>query len=108
MPRKYKEVAFLTDGHTKGITAVDFNPAATMLATGGLDGKICLWSVPGGKLLHTSNGTSPVTSLRWVGRDNNILLFGSKDGNLSTLSVSTVRQLLVSFGSASAYLLTIQ
>ncbi|KAI1782410.1 WD40-repeat-containing domain protein, partial [Ganoderma leucocontextum] len=88
MQHKYKEIAFMTGGHTKGITAVKFNPEGTMLATAGLDAKICLWEVPLGKLLHETNGNSPITSLQWLARDVESIIFGSKDGNLSTLSLT--------------------
>ena len=91
MQRRYQEVAFLSGGHTKGITAVKFNQEGTLLATAGLDAKICLWEVPLGKLLHEANGNSPVTSLQWFKRDVESVLFGTRDGNLLTLSLTEVR-----------------
>ena len=64
-----------------------------MLATGGLDGNVCLWMVPVGTLVHAMDGNSPITSLQWMKRDDEAILFGTKDGNLSTLSLTTVRSL---------------
>ena len=57
-----------------------------MVATAGLDGKVCLWVVQTGKLVHATIGKSPVTSLRWIEES---IIFGSKDGNISVLTISS-------------------
>lgn len=90
--KKYKQISLLSNGHSKGITAMKFNPLGTMLATGGLDGNICIWEVPTGRLIHNTVGQSPVASLQWVSRGGGeeIILLGSKDGNISVLTTSSV------------------
>lgn len=40
-------------GHTWSVNSVTFSPDGTLLATGGRDGLVCLWSLPSGQLSKT-------------------------------------------------------
>lgn len=42
--------------HTNGATCVTFSPDGTLLASGGRDGTVKIWSIPGMTLLKTLNG----------------------------------------------------
>ena len=65
--------------HTDTVSSVAFNHDGTLLATGGLEGRACIWSVSTGELLRTLEG--PGGGLEWVRwhPKGNVLLAGSED-----------------------------
>ncbi len=87
--RRYGQMSHLHD-HGDGITCALFSPAGRYLASGGLDGKVCIWDVDDGQLLHRHTGNSAVTAIAWIPSTENELLFGTKGGNISRLVISTV------------------
>ncbi|KAI0089957.1 WD40-repeat-containing domain protein [Irpex rosettiformis] len=66
MPLRYVEQIRLHGGHTQGITCLAFNDQGSLLASGSLDGTVCVWE-PGeaGKPLYTWAGTSSILCLEW-------------------------------------------
>ncbi|KAI0720091.1 WD40-repeat-containing domain protein [Cerioporus squamosus] len=74
-------------GHTGGVAALSFSPNGTVIASAGLDAKVCIWKVSDGTLLHVFVGASPVLSLVWV--KNGVLLCGAEDGSISVITTST-------------------
>ncbi|KAI1788724.1 WD40-repeat-containing domain protein [Ganoderma leucocontextum] len=91
MPRRYTETAHLSEGHdTKGITCVGFNTDGTLLATGGMDGNLCIWDAETGKLLHKYVTVSavPITSLGWIEAKRPTVMIGNKNGNLIVVVIN--------------------
>ncbi len=89
MARRYKPKVTLTNGHVKGITAVAFSIHGRHIATAALDGDVCIWRTNDGQLLHRFSGQSPVLCLIWASSGEETLLFGTKDGNVTMLTIST-------------------
>ncbi|KAI0743706.1 WD40-repeat-containing domain protein, partial [Daedaleopsis nitida] len=50
---------------------------------------VCIWHVNDGKLRHRVIGQSPVILLLWVASGEEVVLFGTKDGNITMLTIST-------------------
>ncbi|KAI1789836.1 WD40-repeat-containing domain protein [Ganoderma leucocontextum] len=86
--KRYKEFRRLSNGHSRGITAVSFSPAGTFVATGGLDGRVCIWRLVDGKLLHTYSGQNAILSLKWLPLREDAVLCGSQDGNIIVLTIT--------------------
>lgn len=51
--------------HVDRVNDLAFMPRQPVLATGGEDGLIIVWSVPTGKITHLSILDEPVSALRW-------------------------------------------
>lgn len=79
----YAQTAHLTEGHSQGITTVKFNPTGSFLATGSLDGSVCVWDTETWKLLDVYYAESRVTSLAWY--NDTALVCGLEDGIISSL-----------------------
>ena len=90
MARRYTETVFLNNGHTQGITCVEFSSDGTLIATGGLDGNLCVWATDNGKLLHTYACSSAITSIAWIAGERPTIVAGSKTGNIAILVVNVV------------------
>ncbi len=80
---KYTLSTTLKDGHSKGITSLVFNPEGSLLATGGLDGAVCVWDTKSWKLLDVYYAKTSVTSLAWF--TNEALVCGLEDGIMASL-----------------------
>ncbi|KAI0366439.1 WD40 repeat-like protein [Pilatotrama ljubarskyi] len=90
MPLEYQQYLRLVhpEAHSDAVTTVAFSRHGQLLATGGLDGRACLWDVVSGKLLYVFLGKSPVLSFAWLGSDEG-LVCGMEDGTIATLAIST-------------------
>lgn len=67
--------------HHFGATRIAFSPTGNLLASGGFQGEIKIWSVPAGKLLKTlKHHTRPVRGLVWTSDTN--LISAAEDGKL--------------------------
>jgi WD40 repeat protein len=66
-------------GHGDTVSSLNFNHDGSLLASGGLDGKACVWNVADGKCLQTLEG--PGGGLEWTKwhPKGNVLLAGSED-----------------------------
>ncbi|KAI1788020.1 WD40-repeat-containing domain protein [Ganoderma leucocontextum] len=88
MPRRYKESVRLVNGHTDGITTASFSPKGNLLATGGMDGRVCFWRVQDGELLYSHEGDCPVLSMVWLPMAEYALMCGTKHGNIITVTIT--------------------
>lgn len=93
MPLLYQQSARLVhpEGHADGIATVAFSPNGLLLASGGMDGRVCIWSTRTYKLLYVFHGKSPVLSLLWLEASNEDLVCGMEDGTIASLRISVVR-----------------
>ena len=88
MPRRYKESARLVNGHTDGITTASFSTKGDLLATGGMDGRVCFWCVQDGELLYSHEGDCPVLSMVWLQMAEYAVICGTKHGNIITVTIT--------------------
>ncbi len=80
--------------HNFGATRIAFSPSGKLLASGGFQGEIKLWSVPGGKLIKTlKRHLKPIRGLVWV--NNKILISAAEDGKLIRWNTHSSRVLYV-------------
>lgn len=76
--------------HNFGATRIAFAPSGKLLASGGFQGEIKLWSVPGGKLIKTlKRHIKPVRGLVWV--NNKTLISAAEDGKLIRWNIASGR-----------------
>ncbi|KAI0744432.1 WD40-repeat-containing domain protein [Earliella scabrosa] len=101
MTRRYTQLCHL-NCHEDAITAVVFSPQGNFLATGSLDGKLCIWNVEEGRLLYRHIGEHEITSIVWLPDGEEELLFGTRCGHVARLTV-TQNDLSVSGFWAHAY-----
>ena len=90
MPLSYIKSHELTEGHQETISMVAFSPFGTYLATSGLDGRICLWKVLEGTLLHVVESTTLVLSICWTSEREDGLICGLDDGSIGIVTTSPV------------------
>ncbi|TFK83033.1 WD40 repeat-like protein [Polyporus arcularius HHB13444] len=91
MPLQYQPLARLLhpEGHSDGVSTVCFSPNGLLLASGGMDGRVCVWSMCSNKLLYVFSGRSPVLSLAWLAASNDKLVCGMEDGTIASLTLAT-------------------
>ncbi|KAI0708447.1 WD40-repeat-containing domain protein [Earliella scabrosa] len=87
MARRYNQLFHLND-HEDAITAVAFSPHGTLLATGSLDGRLCIWNVQEGCLLYRHIGEHDISSIAWLPDVEDELLFGTKRGHVARLTIT--------------------
>ncbi|KAH9847484.1 WD40-repeat-containing domain protein [Lenzites betulinus] len=89
MPLQYQQHLRLLhrEGHRDAVTTVAFSPSGSFLASGGLDGRVCVWEIGSGKLLHVFAGKSPVLSVVWLDLDERMVC-GMQDGTIASLAIS--------------------
>ncbi|KAI8882141.1 WD40 repeat-like protein [Backusella circina FSU 941] len=63
---------------SKDVTALDWNPSGTLLATGSYDGQARIWTVEGKLLFTMSRHKGPIFSLKW-NKKGDLILSGSAD-----------------------------
>lgn len=90
MRLRYQEYSRCRGSHDGGITSAAFSADGTYLATGGMDGKVCLWDPESGKLLHHYKTDTPVLSLAWTDISKVALVCGLYNGSLALLEVTEV------------------
>ncbi|KIP01816.1 hypothetical protein PHLGIDRAFT_326339 [Phlebiopsis gigantea 11061_1 CR5-6] len=90
MPLTYTKSNDLTEGHKGAISMVSFSSFGTYLATSGLDGRVCLWKVSEGTLLHVVESTTPVLSICWIPQREDSLICGLGDGSIGLVTTSSI------------------
>ncbi|KAF8969047.1 WD40-repeat-containing domain protein [Flammula alnicola] len=89
------------DSHRGPIHTANFNSSGTLLATGGDDNSIRIWSCVEGKLKFHIVGHAPALVLRWTA-DPHVLIAGFEDNLLVTIVISYVRNDLTVYGVSQA------
>ena len=74
--------------HNDTVAAIAFSPDATLIASGGLDGRLGIWSSKTGKLIHLVNGSSGVISLTWSSQKQ--IRCGLRSGVVVTVEIRSV------------------
>ncbi|KAH9834088.1 WD40-repeat-containing domain protein [Rhodofomes roseus] len=90
MPLQYQQLAKLSHpkGHSDGIAMVAFSPSGLLLASGGLDGRLCVWDVDSGKLRYVFSGKSAVLSMSWDLLGDEHIVCGMEDGTIASMTMS--------------------
>ncbi|KAI0652982.1 WD40-repeat-containing domain protein [Cubamyces menziesii] len=97
MVLRYLETARLTRGHSSGVSALAFSACGTYLASGGLDGKACIWKTAESRLLHVFSNTVPILALTWEDSGENTVICGLQDGTIVALVITEVDLLVAGF-----------
>ena len=107
MPLQYQQTVRFQhrDGHSDAVATIAFSPNGLLLASGGLDGRVCIWDVRSSKLLYAFSGKSAVLSLLWLGMSNKNLVCGMANGTIVPLAISRVHATSVGSCRAIDYLL---
>ncbi|KAI0688939.1 WD40-repeat-containing domain protein [Earliella scabrosa] len=74
--------------HEDAVTTVVFSPGGNFLATGSLDGKLCIWHVEEGRLLYRHIGEHEITAIVWLPEGESELLFGTRRGHVVRLTIT--------------------
>ena len=92
MPLQYQQHVTLShsEGHSSGVTCLEFSPSGSLVASGSMDGRVCVWEVDRGKLLYAFSGRSAVLCLLWIPPTDNCMICGMEDGTLASLTISEV------------------
>ncbi len=93
MPLRYQESIRLNSSrsaHSKEISCLSFSPKGKYLASAGIDGRICIWLVSNGRLLHVITGKQAVLSLQWTLLKGDSLLCGLLDGTVAFITITFV------------------
>jgi len=78
---------FVFRGHERGLTAVTYDPAGTLIATGSEDGIVLLWSPDGAGTVTRLQHDSPVKTVAF-NADGSRLVAGYADGTASLWQVA--------------------
>ncbi|KAJ3338143.1 hypothetical protein HDU93_009943 [Gonapodya sp. JEL0774] len=73
--------AFELSGHTDSVISAGFSCDGKLVATGGMDGVVKVWSVQDGKLVQNLQGPSEITWIKWHPRGA-VLLAGTSDATV--------------------------
>ncbi|KAJ5273379.1 hypothetical protein N7478_008504 [Penicillium angulare] len=82
---------FVLQGHLRGVSAVQFSPDCSMIASGGADAAIKVWDTLTGRLIYTFEGhLAGISTLAWS-PDGQWIASGSDDKTIRFWNVNTGR-----------------
>ena len=91
MPLNYSECACFEQGHIKGVTAVSFSPTGSLLASAGLDGRVCIWDTTSLEMRYVYTAACAVLCCAWRPSEADDVLFcGLRNGSIATLRILKV------------------
>lgn len=81
----YEELCRLKSEHTEPVASVAFSPDGSLLATCGLDGKLCVWNWASNKLLFrfVSKSNTAILCCQWRQERNDQIICGLGDGTIA-------------------------
>ncbi|EPS32051.1 hypothetical protein PDE_07010 [Penicillium oxalicum 114-2] len=86
----YKE-RFVLRGHLRGVSAVQFSPDCSMIASGGADAAVKVWDTLTGRLIYTFEGhLAGISTIAWS-PDGQWIASGSDDKTIRFWNVNTGR-----------------
>ncbi|KAH9909426.1 WD40-repeat-containing domain protein [Epithele typhae] len=91
MPLLYQPLLRMAhpEGHSDAVIAVTFSQNGDLVASGGLDGRVCVWSVADGTLRYVFSGKSAILSLLWLDTSNDQMVCGMENGTIAFLSITS-------------------
>ncbi|KAI5305641.1 phospholipase C type enzyme [Ascosphaera pollenicola] len=102
----YRE-KFVLKGHRQGVSAVQFSPDGTMLASCSADRTIKIWDTASGRLIHNFEGhLAGISTISWS-PDSTMIASGSDDKSIRLWNVSTGRPHPVPFLGHHNYIYSI-
>ncbi|KAA1479807.1 WD40 repeat-like protein [Dentipellis sp. KUC8613] len=84
---QYKKKYALQGFHTDSISCLSVSPDINRFASGGLDGRLFVWSLESGSLLYNLESHKAIYCSVWSQRDPNCILVGCQDGLLMTVVI---------------------
>ncbi|KIJ34747.1 hypothetical protein M422DRAFT_181673, partial [Sphaerobolus stellatus SS14] len=73
-------------GHSRPITALRFSPNGKLIASGGMDNRVKLWTTASGSCIQTIHSTisGPITDISWETKEEGrlSLVFSCADGTI--------------------------
>ncbi|KAJ5779149.1 hypothetical protein N7457_006869 [Penicillium paradoxum] len=86
----YKE-KFVMRGHLRGVSAVQFSPDCSMIASAGADAAVKVWDTASGRLIHTFEGhLAGISTLAWA-PNGEWIATGSDDKTIRFWNVNTLK-----------------
>ncbi|KAI0083222.1 WD40-repeat-containing domain protein, partial [Irpex rosettiformis] len=89
----YRESFRLENGHPSGVACLSFSPDRRLLASGGIEGNICVWDLKTQKLLTSSTANSKsgvsVLSCVWKKDRNDSFICGIQDGSIAEVTLTS-------------------
>lgn len=85
---RYAPKMYLCSGHRKAVRCVAFNEDGSLLASGGSDNCLLIWSCQTGMLLHNIETHAAVIALVWT--SSSVLIGGLQDGLLISVHITKV------------------
>ncbi|KAJ8454224.1 hypothetical protein ONZ51_g13155 [Trametes cubensis] len=74
--------------HTDSINALTFSPDGLLLASGGDDGLLYVFTTKDARVVHKLRGNTPVTALQWNSQERDQLYAGFGDGRVVVMQVT--------------------